>query len=88
MLAISRCEVDTVYQKTLGVNDFYFASDAWEYPMGSISLLSVMLTVTTLAAHAPIYRSRFYARHIAARHSLAFWVMSGRFARSEQPRNA
>ncbi len=34
VLAISKEPNPTVFQKTLGVNDYYFASDAWEYPDG------------------------------------------------------
>jgi choline dehydrogenase-like flavoprotein len=39
VLAISKEPNDTVFQKTLGVNDFYFASDAWEFPMGNIQMV-------------------------------------------------
>ena len=34
VLALSREENPTVYQKTLGLNDFYFGSDDFEYPDG------------------------------------------------------
>src|SRR5262249_50667880 len=34
LFAISTTPNPTVFQKTLGVNDFYFASKEWEYPMG------------------------------------------------------
>ena len=30
---------DTAYQKTLGVNDFYFATKEYEYPMGNIQMV-------------------------------------------------
>jgi len=39
VLALSREPNPTVFQKTLGVNDFYFASDAWEFPMGNIQMV-------------------------------------------------
>ncbi len=74
MLAVSRCEVDTVYQKTLGVNDFYFASDAWEYPMGNISFVG-NVDGATLTAHAPFIVPGF-TLDMVARRSLAFWLMS------------
>ena len=74
MLAVSRCEVKTVYQKTLGINDFYFASDAWEYPMGNISFVG-SVDGTTLAAHAPAIVPGF-SLEMVARRSLAFWLMS------------
>jgi choline dehydrogenase-like flavoprotein len=39
VLAISKHPNPTVFQKTLGVNDYYFASDAWEFPMGNIQMV-------------------------------------------------
>jgi Choline dehydrogenase and related flavoproteins len=30
---------DTVYQKTLGLNDFYSATKEYEYPMGNIQMV-------------------------------------------------
>ncbi len=74
MLAVSRCEVNTTFQKTLGINDFYFASDAWEYPMGNISFIS-SVDGTTLAAHAPIPLPGF-TLEMVAQHSLVFWLIT------------
>lgn len=34
VMALSRCPNPTVFQKTLGINDFYFGSNDFEYPMG------------------------------------------------------
>jgi len=39
VLALSKEPNKTVFQKTLGVNDYYFASDAWEFPMGNIQMV-------------------------------------------------
>src|SRR5207249_11600733 len=39
LFAISRTPNPTVFQKTLGVNDFYFSSKEWDYPMGHISFV-------------------------------------------------
>jgi choline dehydrogenase-like flavoprotein len=39
VLALSREENRTVFQKTLGLNDFYFGSDDFEYPMGNIQMV-------------------------------------------------
>ncbi len=39
VLAISKEPNPTVFQKTLGVNDYYFASKEWEYPMGNIQMV-------------------------------------------------
>ena len=39
VLALSRDENPTVYQKTLGINDFYFGSDDHDYPLGNIQMI-------------------------------------------------
>jgi choline dehydrogenase-like flavoprotein len=39
LIALSRCENPTVFQKTLALNDFYFGSPEWPYPMGHISFV-------------------------------------------------
>jgi choline dehydrogenase-like flavoprotein len=39
VLALSREENPTIFQKTLGLNDFYFANDEFEYPLGSIQMV-------------------------------------------------
>jgi choline dehydrogenase-like flavoprotein len=39
VLAISKEPNPTVFQKTLGVNDYYFAGADWEFPMGNIQMV-------------------------------------------------
>jgi choline dehydrogenase-like flavoprotein len=39
VLALSREPNPTVFQKTLGVNDFYFGTDDFDYPMGNIQMI-------------------------------------------------
>jgi choline dehydrogenase-like flavoprotein len=39
VLALSREENPTVFQKTLALNDFYFGSDDFEYPLGNIQMI-------------------------------------------------
>ncbi|HEY8526943.1 MAG TPA: GMC oxidoreductase [Acidimicrobiales bacterium] len=39
MLALSREPNPTVFQKTLGVNDFYFGTDDFPFPMGNVQML-------------------------------------------------
>ena len=39
VLALSHEENPTVFQKTLGLNDFYFGSDDFEYPLGNIQMV-------------------------------------------------
>ena len=39
VLALSREENPTVFQKTLGVNDFYFGADDADFPLGNIQMV-------------------------------------------------
>jgi choline dehydrogenase-like flavoprotein len=39
VLALSRDENPTMFQKTLGVNDFYFGADDFEFPLGNIQMV-------------------------------------------------
>jgi choline dehydrogenase-like flavoprotein len=39
IMAVSKEPNPTVFQKTIGLNDFYFASQDWAYPMGHIQML-------------------------------------------------
>ena len=48
VLAISREPNPTTFQKTLAVNDFYFGTDGFAYPMGNIQMIGKSL--------APMYR--------------------------------
>jgi choline dehydrogenase-like flavoprotein len=74
LMAISKCPNPTVFQKTLGVNDFYFASKEWEFPMGHISFVG-KLDGETLKAGAPPLTPGF-TLELMAQHSLDFWLTS------------
>ena len=39
MVALGKERNDTIYQKTLSVNDFYLAGDGREWPLGNIQML-------------------------------------------------
>lgn len=74
MLAISKCVNPTIFQKTLGLNDFYFASKDWDYPMGHISFVG-KTDANILAAGAPKIVPGF-TLDLMATHSLDFWLTS------------
>src|ERR1700740_4033 len=74
LMAISKCQNPTVFQKTLALNDFYFASKEWGYPMGHISFVG-KLDGVALSAGAPALAPGF-TLDIMAKHSLDFWVTS------------
>ena len=74
MLAISKCPNPTVFQKTLALNDFYFRSKDWEFPMGHISFVG-KLDLQALRAGAPKIAPNF-TLELMAQHSLDFWMTS------------
>lgn len=63
----------TVFQKTIGINDFYWGDENWHYPMGNLQLLGKlqagMLTVNQPLVPRPILQS-------VADRSIDWWVMS------------
>ncbi len=74
LMAISKCPNPTVFQKTLGVNDFYLGSQEWDFPMGHISFVG-KLDGVTLSAGAPAIAPGF-TLDLMANHSLDFWLTS------------
>jgi choline dehydrogenase-like flavoprotein len=75
VLALSREENPTVFQKTLGLNDFYFGSDEHDYPLGNIQMVGKSQepmfrgekpTETKLAPHWSLEK--------IARHAIDFWL--------------
>ena len=58
VLALSREENPTVFQKTLGLNDFYFGSDEHDYPLGNIQMVG--------KSQAEMYRGEKPARRARA----------------------
>ena len=74
LMAISRCPNPTVFQKSLSVNDFYFGSEDFPYPMGHISFVG-KLDGEALKGGAPPLVPGF-TLDLMARHSLDFWLTS------------
>jgi choline dehydrogenase-like flavoprotein len=74
LIALSRCQNPTVFQKTLALNDFYFGADDYEYPMGHISFVG-KLDVPALRAGAPALAPG-WTLELMAKHSLDFWLTS------------
>jgi choline dehydrogenase-like flavoprotein len=74
LMAISKCPNPTVFQKTLALNDFYFGSQEWNFPMGHISFVG-KLDGVALSAGAPAIAPGF-TLDLMAKHSLDFWITS------------
>jgi choline dehydrogenase-like flavoprotein len=86
VLALSREENPTVYQKTLGVNDFYFdgGPGGEEYPLGNIQMVG--------KSQAPMFRGEkpaetklapHWSLERIARHAIDFWLSTEDLPRAE-----
>jgi choline dehydrogenase-like flavoprotein len=78
VMAISRTPNPTKFQKTLGLNDFYFRSDDWEYPLGHIQMLGKSDGAQIEADGLPALLHWLPAKPFdwIARHSIDFWLTS------------
>ena len=74
LMALSKCPNPTVFQKTLSVNDFYFGSPDWNFPMGHVSFVG-KLDGDTLKAGAPKIAPK-WTLDLMGKHSLDFWLTS------------
>jgi choline dehydrogenase-like flavoprotein len=84
VLALSKDENPTIFQKTLGLNDFYFAGDGHEYPLGNIQMVGKSQAPmfhgekpgeTKLAPHWSLER--------IAKHAIDFWLSTEDLPRPE-----
>ena len=78
ILAISRTPNPTKFQKTLGLNDFYFGSDDWNYPLGHIQMVGKSDGVQIQAEGLPNFLQWFPEMPFdwLAKHSIDFWLTS------------
>jgi len=74
-LAVSMEKNDTRFQKTLGLNDYYFGDDEFEYPMGNLQMVG--------KSSAPMYRGEkpiettlapTFALSDVAERAIDFWL--------------
>jgi len=74
-LAISKEKNDTRFQKTLGMNDYYFGDPDFDYPMGNVQMVG--------KSSAPMYRGEkpveselapTFALRDVADHAIDFWL--------------
>ncbi len=77
VLALSREENPTVFQKTLALHDFYFANGEFDYPLGAIQMVG--------KSQADMYRGEKpgetklapeWTLDRVAKHSIDFWLSS------------
>jgi choline dehydrogenase-like flavoprotein len=74
-LAVSKEKNDTRFQKTLGMNDYYFGDPDFDYPMGNVQMVG--------KSSAPMYRGEkpveselapTFALRDVAEHAIDFWL--------------
>jgi choline dehydrogenase-like flavoprotein len=74
LVAVSKQRNDTIFEKTLGLNDFYFGAPDWSYPLGHIQMLG--------KSHAALFRGDApgfvpeFALEGLADHALDLWITS------------
>ena len=75
VLALSREPNPTVFQKTLGVNDFYFGTDDFPYPMGNIQMVGKS-TEEMYRGEKPLETKLAPTRALRdiATHAVDFWL--------------
>jgi choline dehydrogenase-like flavoprotein len=85
VLAVSRTPNPTRFQKTLGLNDFYFGSDDWDYPLGHIQMVGKSIGPQIRGEALPGFLQWFPDRpfEMLATHSLDFWLTSEDLPRPE-----
>jgi choline dehydrogenase-like flavoprotein len=66
---------DTVFQKTLGVNDFYFAGDGREWPLGNIQMIGKSNWAAMKGEEPKLTKlAPRMALEEVARHAVDFWL--------------
>jgi choline dehydrogenase-like flavoprotein len=84
VLALSREENSTVFQKTLGLNDFYLGADDFEFPLGNIQMVG--------KSQAEMFRGERprqtrlapeWTLEKIARHAIDFWLSTEDLPRPE-----
>ena len=75
VVALSTTPNDTMFQKTLALNDFYFGADDFPYPMGNVQMIGKTLA-GMYRAEKPLLTALMPDRALAeiARHTLDFWL--------------
>ena len=75
VLALSLTPNDTMFQKTLALNDFYFGMDGFPFPMGNIQMIGKTLG-GMYRAEKPLLTALVPNRALdeIARHAVDFWL--------------
>jgi len=84
VLALSKEPNPTVFQKTLGLNDFYFGSDDFEFPLGNIQMIGKS-QAEMFRGEKPLQTKLAPTRTLEdmARHAVDFWLSTEDLPRPE-----
>ena len=84
VLALSKDENPTIFQKTLGLNDFYFAGNGHDHPLGNIQMVG--------KSQAPMFHGEkpgetklapHWSLEQIAKHAIDFWLSTEDLPRPE-----
>lgn len=84
VLALSVTPNDTMFQKTVALNDFYFGMDGFPYPMGNIQMIGKTLP-GMYRAEKPLLTALMPDRALeeVSRHAVDFWLTTEDLPRPE-----
>jgi choline dehydrogenase-like flavoprotein len=84
VLALSKEENPTVFQKTLGLNDFYFSGPDFDYPLGNIQMVGKS-SADMYRGEKPLQTKLAPRRTLedVARHAVDFWLSTEDLPRIE-----
>jgi choline dehydrogenase-like flavoprotein len=75
VIALSKDRNDTVFQKTLGLNDFYLAGDGREWPLGNIQMLGKSNAMAMKGEEPKLTKlAPQWSLAETARHGVDFWL--------------
>jgi choline dehydrogenase-like flavoprotein len=75
VMALSKEPNPTVFEKTMGINDFYFGTDDWDFPLGHIQMLGKS-DAEMVQGEAPdwaVFKPTIALKDMA-HHALDFWL--------------
>jgi choline dehydrogenase-like flavoprotein len=74
IVALSKERNPVIFQKTIGINDFYFGADDSQYPLGHMQLLG-KVKGAMLEGDAPFFTPKFVLNWMAD-HAIGWWITS------------
>jgi choline dehydrogenase-like flavoprotein len=84
VVALDKEPNDTVFQKTLGLNDFYFAGDGRPYPLGNIQMIGKSNAAAMRGEEPKLTKlAPDFTLADVARHAVDFWLTTEDLPRQE-----